>query len=46
MNIGAADAGHFGAHEGGAGFDLRQRVVTRGERRVEIFQDGGFGGVH
>ena len=47
MHIGAADAGHLGAHEHGAGFELfRHGKLAEFERRMERGEDGGSGGGH
>lgn len=39
VDIGATDAGHLGADEGCARFNVRQRKFAQGERAFELFED-------
>ena len=47
VNIGSADASHLRANQRRARFEFRgQRKLSKHERRVEHFEDGGFGVGH
>jgi predicted RNA-binding protein with PUA-like domain len=41
VDIGAADAGHFGPHQRSPGFNFRQREFTQNERAFKMLKDRG-----